>query len=137
MTEPQVEVLSAAECRQLLEAHRFGRIAVDGHDGLAIFPVNYIYSGGHLAIRTDPGAKLDGAVQNSVAFEIDDVDELMRTGWSVLVTGAAYEVTEALDEESRLIRDFPVDSWAGDKTRWLRIEPRAITGRIVRRGGPS
>jgi nitroimidazol reductase NimA-like FMN-containing flavoprotein (pyridoxamine 5'-phosphate oxidase superfamily) len=134
---PHVEALSEAECRQLLEAHRFGRIAVDGHDGLAIFPVNYTYSDGHLAVRTDPGAKLDGAVQNSVAFEIDDVDELMRTGWSVMVTGAAYDVTDSLDNESQLIRNLVVDSWVGDRSRWLRIEPRTISGRIVRRGGPG
>ena len=131
---PHVEALSADECRQLLEGHRFGRIAVDGRDGLAIFPVNYVYSDGHLAIRTDPGAKLAGAAQNSVAFEIDDVDEMMRTGWSVLVTGSAYEVTDSLDDQSQLIREWALESWAGDKSRWLRIEPRTITGRIVRRG---
>lgn len=134
---PRVDILSQEECRQLLGTHRFGRIAVHGRDGLAIFPVNYVYADGHLAIRTEPGTKLDGAAQNSVAFEIDDVDELMRTGWSVHVTGPAYEVTDSQDEESRLIRDFPVDSWAGEKSRWLRIEPLTITGRIVRRGGPG
>lgn len=131
---PHLDTLSEAECRQLLETHRFGRIAVSGPDGLVIFPVNYVYSDGHLAIRTDPGAKLDGAVQSQVAFEIDDVDELMRTGWSVVVTGSAYEVTDSLDEASELLRSMPVDSWAGDKSRWLRIEPRTIAGRILRRG---
>jgi nitroimidazol reductase NimA-like FMN-containing flavoprotein (pyridoxamine 5'-phosphate oxidase superfamily) len=134
---PRLDRLSDAECEQLLESHRFGRMAVHGRDGLTIFPVNYVYSDGHLALRTEPGAKLDGAVQSSVAFEIDEVDDLERTGWSVVVTGSAYEVTDSLDEESRLIRKLPVDSWAGEKSRWLRIEPRTMTGRMVRRGGEA
>ena len=134
---PRVDALSDEECRRLLETHRFGRLAVHGRDGLAIFPVNYVYSEGHLAIRTEPGAKLDGAVQSSVAFEIDEVDDLMRTGWSVVVTGSAFEVTDSLDEQSQLIRTFPVDSWAGERSLWLRVEPRTITGRMVRRGGTS
>ena len=131
---PKIDALSQEDCRRLLETHRFGRLAVCGRDGLAIFPVNYLYSDGHLALRTEPGTKLDGAVQNSVAFEIDEVDDLMRTGWSVVVTGSAFEVTDSLDDESKHIREFPVDSWAGEKNRWLRIEPRTITGRTLHRG---
>jgi hypothetical protein len=55
----------------------------------------------------------------------------------VMVTGAAYDVTDSLDNESQLIRNLVVDSWVGDRSRWLRIEPRTISGRIVRRGGPG
>ncbi len=126
------EELTIEECLAQLKTHQFGRIAVKGPEGMAIFPVNYFFSNGHIAIRTDPGTKLSAAVQSQVAFEIDEVDELTRTGWSVLVKGTAYEVTDSVDEESRAIRDLPVDPWAGDKSRWLRIEPEAITGRTVR-----
>ncbi len=118
---------------ELLSSHRFGRIAVHGRDGLAIFPVNYVWSQGRVAIRTRPGTKLAAAAQSEVAFEIDGIDEAARQGWSVLVTGAGYEVTDTLDEESRALRDLPVQPWApGERSSWLRIEPRAITGRMVK-----
>lgn len=137
MPEPASEetVLTAEECVELLSSHRFGRIAVHGRDGLAIFPVNYVWSQGRVAIRTRPGTKLAAAAQSEVAFEIDEVDEAARQGWSVLVTGAGYEVTDTLDEESRALRDLPVEPWApGERSSWLRIEPRAITGRMVKTG---
>ncbi len=118
---------------ELLSSHRFGRIAVHGRDGLAIFPVNYVWSQGRVAIRTRPGTKLAAAAQSEVAFEIDEIDEAARRGWSVLVTGAGYEVTDTLDEESRALRHLPVEPWApGERSSWLRIEPRAITGRMVK-----
>lgn len=135
LAEPasQEITLTTEECEELLSSHHFGRIAVHGRDGLAIFPVNYVWSGGRVAIRTRPGTKLAAAVQSEVAFEIDEIDEPAREGWSVLVTGAAFEVTDTLDEESRAIRLLPVEPWApGERASWLRIEPRAITGRKVR-----
>jgi hypothetical protein len=68
-----------------------------------------------------------------VAFEVDEVDEGARSGWSVLVTGAGYEVTDAIDVVGVSARAFPVDTWApGSKAHWIRVEPQAITGRRVR-----
>lgn len=131
-------MLSERECIDLLSSHHFGRMAVHGPEGLAIFPVNYVWNEGRVAIRTRPGAKLAAAVQSEVAFEIDGIDEAAREGWSVLVTGAGYEVTDTIDDESRAMRDLPVDVWApGERSNWLRIEPRSITGRMVRAGTVS
>ena len=134
LTGTRAETLSDEECSALLQAHRFGRLAVHGPDGLAIFPVNYVFDSGRLAIRTDPGTKLSGAVQSEVAFEIDWIDEANQAGWSVLVQGSAYDVTDSIDDASRALRQLPVQPWAGPKSRWLRIEPRTVTGRIVRSG---
>jgi nitroimidazol reductase NimA-like FMN-containing flavoprotein (pyridoxamine 5'-phosphate oxidase superfamily) len=131
-----VEELTHEECVDLLGSHHFGRIAVHGHEGLAIFPVNYFWNDGHVAIRTNPGTKLAAAAQSKVAFEIDGIDDGARTGWSVLVTGTGYEVTDSMDDVSAAMRALPVETWApGQTTSWLRVEPASITGRRVRAPG--
>ncbi len=127
-----IEELDEATCVELLGAHHFGRIAVVVEGSPVIFPVNYLYQDGRVAIRTDPGTKLTAAAMGSVAFEIDEVDDQSHTGWSVLVTGRGFDVSDALDHVSEEIRSFPVDTWApGDKASWIRIEPLAVTGRRI------
>jgi uncharacterized protein len=135
MAEEQtiLEVLSEADCTALLQSHHFGRIAVLVDGAPVIFPVNYVFEQGRIAIRTDPGTKLVGAAQGHVAFEIDTVDDGSRTGWSVLVKGTGYDATDTIDLESVHVRRFPVDTWLpGTPTRWIRIEPSAVTGRRIR-----
>jgi nitroimidazol reductase NimA-like FMN-containing flavoprotein (pyridoxamine 5'-phosphate oxidase superfamily) len=127
-----IRVLAIEECSALLSGHHVGRIGLNGPDGPAIFPVNYVWEGGHVVIRTDPGTKVAGSAQSVVAFEIDGIDEAARAGWSVLVVGTAYEVTDSIDSVSEAVRRLPVDPWApGDKATFLRIEPRSVTGRAV------
>jgi uncharacterized protein len=128
-----MEDLSPVECEDLLAARHFGRIGVIAHGQPIIFPVNYVFADGRVALRTDPGTKLAAAAQGQVAFEVDEIDESSRTGWSVLVTGVGYEVTDALDATSVATRRFPVDTWApGQKSRWIRIEPKQVSGRRLR-----
>jgi nitroimidazol reductase NimA-like FMN-containing flavoprotein (pyridoxamine 5'-phosphate oxidase superfamily) len=128
-----MEVLSRAECLELLAGHHFGRISVVADGQPIILPVNYIFDDGHVAVRTDPGTKLTAAAQGRVAFEVDEIHESSRTGWSVLVTGVGYEVTDALDASSVATRRFPVDTWApGQKSHWIRIESEHVSGRRLR-----
>jgi len=127
-----IEELSETACAQLLGAHHFGRIGVIVAGSPVILPVNYLYREGRVAVRTDPGTKLTAAAMGNVAFEIDEVDEESRTGWSVLVRGTGFDVTDSLDFVSEEMRRFPVDTWApGDKASWIRIEPLAVTGRRI------
>jgi uncharacterized protein len=131
--EPVFEELSEPECIELLAGHHFGRLGVVSDGSVVIFPVNYVFADGRVAIRTDPGTKLSAAALGRVAFEIDEVDEPARTGWSVLLQGTGYDVTDSIDTASVQVRQFPVDTWApGDKASWLRIEPKSITGRRIR-----
>lgn len=129
--ERRLEEMTEVECAALLAEHRVGRIGVVMTDGQPlILPVNYVYDGRRIAVRTDPGTKLASAGMARVALEIDGIDEQDRSGWSVLVQGRAFEITDALDEVSELMRDLPVDPWApGDKASWIRIDPSQVTGR--------
>jgi nitroimidazol reductase NimA-like FMN-containing flavoprotein (pyridoxamine 5'-phosphate oxidase superfamily) len=131
-----LEELSLEECEALLAAHNFGRLAVAVEGRPVVFPVNYEYAGGRIVIRTDPGVKLDAATLASVAFEIDEVDVEKRTGWSVVVQGFSQDVTDAIDPVSELLKAVPVDPWVpGDRSHWIRIEPRYVSGR--RLGEPA
>jgi hypothetical protein len=63
-----------------------------------------------------------------VGFEVDDVDELRKEGWSVLATGTVSEVVDPAD--LRHVQMLDVTPWAeGARTRYLRLSVRAITGR--------
>jgi nitroimidazol reductase NimA-like FMN-containing flavoprotein (pyridoxamine 5'-phosphate oxidase superfamily) len=135
--EVVMEELSRGECLAHLSANRFGRIGVVAGGLPEIFPVNYAFTEGRVGIRTDPGTKLDAAALGNVVFEIDSVDEASRTGWSVIVKGTAYEVTEAIDDVSEAIRGHLIDTWApGEKDHWIRIEPTSVTGRRIRPAKP-
>jgi nitroimidazol reductase NimA-like FMN-containing flavoprotein (pyridoxamine 5'-phosphate oxidase superfamily) len=128
------EEIPEEECLELLAAGRFGRIAVVVDTGPLVFPVNYAFDGGRVAIRTDPGTKLAAAALARVAFEIDDVDEEQRTGWSVLVQGTGHDISDSVDDVSQAMRSIEIETWApGQRGSWIRIEPTAVTGRRVRR----
>ena len=125
---PTLDELSREECLKLLAGHRVGRIAVatPGASPL-VLPVNYLLDGDVVVFRSGPGSKLRALRGTPVSFQLDEVDELHRTGWSVLVRGAAYEATRWDTEH------LPLTAWApGDKGHWIRVVPTAITGRRIR-----
>lgn len=125
-----LEVLDRHECISLLAKSSLGRIAVVADDRPLIFPVNFALDGDAIVLRTDTGTKLDRAREAWVAFECDGVDSVYHTGWSVLASGVAEEVHNAV-EIADLAR-LPLALWApGRKSTWVRIRPRVLTGRRI------
>jgi uncharacterized protein len=126
------EELTDAECRRLLAERHLGRLAIPDFGGPVIFPVNYVFDRDVVVFRTDPGSKLDAATElESVAFEVDAADEATRTGWSVVVRGTLAEITDPGDLAR--LRALPLYPWApGEKSRYVRVRPRTITGRRIR-----
>ena len=127
--------MSEHECYQLLDTQRLGRIGVLVDDFPLIIPVNFALDGHTVVIRSRPGTKLTYADGAKVTFEVDDVDRITRTGWSVLVRGRANvlgrEDEGGLAERTRLT---PASPWApGDFGFWLRITPGLISGRRIAR----
>ena len=98
-----------------------------------IFPVNYGMDGDTIVIRTSPGTKLSAAQHANVTFEVDEIDQSARSGWSVVVRGLAEEVTEAHGPELvRRTHDAGVRPWApGEHGHWLRLIPHLVTGRRI------
>jgi hypothetical protein len=53
----------------------------------------------------------------------------MSEGWSVLVTGRVRRVSR---DELRQLETLGVEPWAGgERTVYLRLEPREVTGRRI------
>lgn len=131
MTTYGLDVLSEAECRELLATARVGRVAVC-ESRPAILPVLYGLLDGDVVFRTAPGEKLiAAALHRTVAFEIDGFDERSRSGWSVDVVGEATEITNA--DERRRAEALGLEAWAGEaRDRYVRIRAAEITGRRIR-----
>jgi nitroimidazol reductase NimA-like FMN-containing flavoprotein (pyridoxamine 5'-phosphate oxidase superfamily) len=123
--DASIELLPRDECLKLLATVSIGRVAValPGSPPLVV-PVNYALDGEVIVFRTDPGSKLDALRDHPASFQVDLIDPVHRTGWSVLVQGLAYETSPA---------DMEIEPWdSGDKAHWVRIFPGAITGRRLR-----
>ena len=131
--DTQLEELSQDDCRLLLSLAAVGRIAfvVDGLP--VVLPVNYRLlsdeAGLWILLRTRPGGTIAGAPED-VAFEIDGIDHDHHKGWSVLVRGVLHRLDH---NEIELFRKrFDPKPWpTADRTAWLAIKPRAITGRRI------
>jgi hypothetical protein len=70
------------------------------------------------------------AVEQRVAFEVDDIDEFVETGWSVLVVGTACGVDDPGDIP-RSLGDRPAPWAPGTRNLYVRIQPETVTGRSV------
>jgi nitroimidazol reductase NimA-like FMN-containing flavoprotein (pyridoxamine 5'-phosphate oxidase superfamily) len=132
-TEPTMEVLDGDECYRLLASQQIGRLGVNAEHYPLIYPVNYGLDNGVIVIRTRAGTKLAAADHANVTFEVDEIDQRTRSGWSVLVRGLAEEVTS--DHRADLVRRTTgsgVTPWApGDHGHWLRLIPQDISGRRI------
>jgi nitroimidazol reductase NimA-like FMN-containing flavoprotein (pyridoxamine 5'-phosphate oxidase superfamily) len=121
--------LSLADCLDLLDAHQVGRIGILTDAGPVIVPVNYrLVRDADLrwiAFRTRLGGILDRTSLH-VAFEIDQIDDANRTGWSVLVRGTLQHVDpDAADFRGR----FDSEPWVVEREAWMIIQPYTIEGR--------
>jgi nitroimidazol reductase NimA-like FMN-containing flavoprotein (pyridoxamine 5'-phosphate oxidase superfamily) len=131
---PELQVLSSDDCYRLLATQQIGRLGVNAEHYPLILPVNYALDrAGVIVIRTDAGTKLAAANHANVTFEVDEIDQRTRSGWSVLVRALAEEVTSK--HRTELIertKASGVEPWApGDRGHWMRLIPQAITGRRI------
>jgi uncharacterized protein len=132
-TETVIETLSEDECLELLAGHQVGRLAVVVDGQPEIFPVNFRVDNGTIIFRTDMGSKLHGAVLAKVAFEVDHLDEDHRLGWSVMVQGTGFDMTDTIDARSEELRRLPLVPWAsGDRSYWVKIVASVTSGRRLR-----
>jgi nitroimidazol reductase NimA-like FMN-containing flavoprotein (pyridoxamine 5'-phosphate oxidase superfamily) len=117
----------------LLAGATVGRVALVADDQPEILPVNYALDGETVVFRTAEGTVLTGASLTRVAFEVDNVDDTTRTGWSVVVKGQADDIGDAIDATSERLRRLTLVTWApGRRDRWFVIRPQEITGRRIR-----
>jgi uncharacterized protein len=132
-----LEELSRAECLRLLATVTIGRICYTRQALPAVEPVNFALDDGAIVFRTDAGGKLAAAVCRAVvAFQVDDLNPVRRSGWSVTVVGRCEEVTDA--EGIIRLEKLSLDPWApGARSHFIRIMPAIVTGRRLCGAGES
>ncbi len=117
------EEMSRSECWFLVGTLPVGRIAVNGLNGAPhVVPVNYVVEGDVVVFTTNDGSKLSALADSEVTFQVDFIDPFHRTGWSVMIQGAAV-VAEGVETTA--------SSWAGRKGRVVHLTPRLVSGRRI------
>lgn len=125
-----LKVLEREECLLLLATARLGRVAITSGALPVILPVNFHLVGDEILFQTAPGTKLEAATRNAVvAFEVDSMDPIEHTGWSVLVTGVARQL---IDEELPEGVTEHIPRWApGGEPRVVAISTEIVSGRRI------
>lgn len=122
---PQLETLADDDCRRRLAEGGVGRVALPGVDAPEIRPVNFVLRDDRVVIRTGDGQILAAARRGEMAgFEIDDIDALEHTGWSVVVAGKLGELPTTPENLA-----LPVRPWAsGQKDRFVSLSLDRVSG---------
>ena len=125
----KLNVLRRQECWALVKGTDLGRLAFEMEGWPLVLPVNYHVDGDDIVIRSDPGRKLAAARrQVQAALQVDSIDRLHRSGWSVLV----FAIATAVEDPSEVERldQLGLRSWAAsERASWIRLLPLEITGR--------
>jgi len=118
--------LSPGECQDLLESQQIGRIGFTDPAGPVVIPVNYVMGDECVLVATSPfGSIARHAIAASVAFEVDVLDEVTESGWSVLVRGRA----DAVERDELRDADLPRPWAEGTRTLMVKISTAEISGR--------
>jgi nitroimidazol reductase NimA-like FMN-containing flavoprotein (pyridoxamine 5'-phosphate oxidase superfamily) len=127
-----LEILDEDACRRLLSASELGRLALSVHGSPEIFPVNYRLDGNAIIMRSAGGSKVQAVGHTLGAFEIDGIDRINRTGWSVVVKGRLEELQKYDGAAWLRANALDIDPWAGgDRPHILCLHMERITGRRV------
>lgn len=119
--------LSVDECWALAETRSVGRFAVNRPGvGPLVVPVNYVIDHDrNIVFRSGPGTKLNAVRQGVTVIQIDEIDPLHHTGWSVMVAGTTNWLYEEQDQTA-------VESWApGARPYIVRMIPVRVSGRRI------
>ena len=120
--------LDEDECWELAGTVPVGRVVWTGSKGPMVVPVNFVVQDRRVVVHSSPYSEMVRDVDDSrVVFEVDEVDPVTRSGWSVLLRGRAHVAFRDTDS------DLPdVDTWAeGSRRLAVVIEVDEVSGRRV------
>ncbi|HZQ58431.1 MAG TPA: pyridoxamine 5'-phosphate oxidase family protein [Acidimicrobiales bacterium] len=128
----QLDELDRDACIRFLGTRGVGRVAVVVEGFPVVLPVNYrvLPTDGELCIvmRTRPGNRLDAAAR--AGFEVDGIDPVHRTGWSVLVRGLVTHL--GADEVRAFGAAADPGPWLDGRDAWLALRAIDVSGRVLR-----
>lgn len=125
-------VIDGTTCIDLIESTPVGRVGFMSDGAPLVLPVNHAWWEDSIVFRTLEGRKLAAAAENQqVCFEVDHWDPADRSGWSVVLRGTSREVTDWAERAQ--LEEIGLVPWVRDKwrTRWIRVDPTDISGRIL------
>ncbi|WP_104522926.1 pyridoxamine 5'-phosphate oxidase family protein [Blastococcus atacamensis] len=127
----RLEVFDETECRRLLAIAVIGRLGYTEGALPSIQPVHFTVFDGQVIIPTRVGSKVAAASRGAVvAFEVDEYDAALRTGWNVTVIGPSRVISDpdgvhALDE-------LGAQAWAPpDAACYVAVQIAIVRGRRV------
>jgi uncharacterized protein len=127
-SRPDLEVLDRATCLALISSLDVGRLAWAEEDRVMVFPLNFALDGDDIIFRTPSRSLCDAVASGTcLTFQADDVEPALRSGWTVVASGPASEVTDPVERErlSRL-----VSPWRRmDDLHVIRLTISWVTGR--------
>ena len=127
---PRLDVLRPEECEAHLAGGGVGRLVFLSAGVPLALPVNFRYLEGDIVFRTRAGGALAAAVGTIVGFEVDQIDEAMSEGWSVLVSGLARLVDDP--DELEQIAALGIEPWPGGRRKAvIRVETAQLSGRGI------
>jgi nitroimidazol reductase NimA-like FMN-containing flavoprotein (pyridoxamine 5'-phosphate oxidase superfamily) len=121
--------LDESACWELLPDSGVGRLAWANPDGrILVVPVNYGRDVHTIIVRTGDTELLDRARTGTrVAFQVDELEQGLRSGWTILFDGMLDEVDE-VDRAERLAR--LVDPWLREPRPYvLMLRVTQVSGR--------
>jgi hypothetical protein len=126
--QQDVEVLDREHCLALLRTVWLGRLVFTEHALPAVQPVDFRCWRGDVVIRLADPVMLAAVSSNRVvAFESDELDTEMHSGWSVTVVGRAQVIT-AVPDLVELSGIFSRPSIGGRHDYYLRIRTDKVVG---------
>lgn len=130
-TDQGFAVLGESACWELVPTSGVGRVAWVEPDGrILVVPVNFGRDGHTVIIRTGGTDLREAALAGQrCAFQIDDLEPGLRSGWTVLLDGTLTEIDDE-DIADRLAR--LVDPWLHEPRPYvLLLQTTGISGRSL------
>jgi uncharacterized protein len=129
--ERSMGVLDGAECRRLLSTASIGRIAFTDGAMPAIQPASFAVRGDDVLIPTGLGSKMAAGSRGAVlAFEVDDYDLIVRTGWNVTVIGPSRLISDR--DQVTALDALGVMPWAPTTTHcYIALHMALVRGRRI------
>ncbi|EKF22668.1 pyridoxamine 5'-phosphate oxidase family protein [Mycolicibacterium hassiacum DSM 44199] len=125
----ELEELNRRQCLDLLQTVQVGRLVFTEDALPAVQPVNFRLWRDDIVIRVAGGPKLAAATNHHVvAFQADQLDPQLRTGWSVTVVGHAEHITD-INDLVELSGPFLAPWVDGRRDHFIRIRTEKVTGR--------
>lgn len=134
-----VELLSEAECWELLASGALGRLVFSSRYGPTALPIVYRVDEGSIVLGTWDPILFDEDLRTGiaqadyqVAVEADQVDVDAREGWIVLARGAAHHL-DSEAERAPFIHAGLEPWFEGIPAHFIRVNPTSIWGNRTRR----